>query len=145
WPTGRGYSEELASAFDRGTEPLLYITITPREMTSGMTDRLGSIYAQLFDGPPLDGPAGLLVQPLEMDRGYDGEALVISTSDNDPYVARCPVNAARSSIAETGTCLHDFQTGQGLSVTYRFPVSWIEDWRAVDALVRNRMIAIEAR
>ncbi len=144
WPTGLGYTADLRSAFDRSSYQLITITITQREMAAGMNERLASVYAELFEDDPYSGPAGLLFQRLDGESGFEGEALAIAVNEPIPWIARCPVDAVYGEPESDETCLHDFQAGRGLSITYQFDTRYLADWKAIDRLVKKQVNALLA-
>ncbi len=142
WPSGLGYTADLRGAFDRSSHQLITIMITQRDMTAGMSERLASVYAELFEEAPYSGPAGLLFQRLDGESGYEGEALAIAVDETVPWIARCPVDMISGEPARDNTCLHDYQAGQGLSVTYRFDTRYLPQWKAIDGLVKKQVDAL---
>ncbi len=92
WPGLDGYSDENAAAFmEEAVSPnVIYATIAPRESALDSTGRLDPIYARLFVGKPMPGPAGLVGRALGPDSGYDGEIVYFSPEGPAPFVARCP-------------------------------------------------------
>ena len=132
WPTLTGYSEALADAFGDGaaTAPIVYLTIMPREMPVDSTGRLETVYARFFVGKAEPGPNGLVGRQLAEDSGYGGEVVYFAPAEARPFVARCLVDPAPDVPA---TCLRDLNIGRGLSLHYRFNVSFLDDWAALDA------------
>ncbi len=142
WPSGLGYTADLRGAFDRASGDLIAITVTRREMSAGMSKRLASVYAELFEADPYEGPAGLLLQRLDGESGYEGEALAIAVDEPVPWIARCPVEPLSGTLKDSGRCLHDFQAGDDLSVTYSFDSRHLHQWKQIDRMVNRQIAAV---
>jgi hypothetical protein len=82
------------------------------------------------------GPAGTTVYDLNGKSGYLNEVLVVGPRPGkDPFVARCLVGpSAEESLAP---CERDIHVGQDLSLSYRFPREFLDDWQAVDAAISS--------
>ncbi|MGI9354980.1 MAG: hypothetical protein ACR2PF_07455 [Rhizobiaceae bacterium] len=135
WPDGSGYSEERAPLFrgKAGRSRRILITLSKREMAQDMSERLKSVYRELFDGPAQDTGAGLQLQQLREGSGYDGEVLAVSRDGN--WVARCETDPDNKSA----TCMRDIHLGQSLTVRYRFARELLDNWREIEALVTGRI------
>jgi hypothetical protein len=103
-------------------------------MSRDMSGRFAPIYDALIRKPGTLGPAGTVIYEFSEKSGYLNEQLVVAPrSGEDPFVARCLTGpSAAESLAP---CERDVLVGKGLSVTYRFPLDLLADWRALDASV----------
>jgi hypothetical protein len=136
WPSLQGFSEGFADAFEDTSPdaPILFATITARATEVDATARLASVYARFFEGPAIQGPAGLVGRALLPDSGYRGEVVYFTPKVRTPFVARC-IGEATAEIP--ATCLRDVNVGTGLSILYRFNKARLGDWQAMDgALLR---------
>ncbi len=135
WPQGNGYEEANAKLFTDTSahNRRILVTLSKREMAQDMTERLNSVYLELFEGEAREAGAGLLFQSLRAGSGYDGEVLVVS--QNRDWVARCEAGQKRTPK----TCIRDIHLGQSLSVRYRFSRALLGEWRRVDDLVTARV------
>ena len=137
WPSGDGYSEENAVKFADTSDnsKIIFMEITKRQLRLDMTGRLQSVYSALFEGPPQNGPAGLKMQNLRKNSGYDGEQLAIYIDNSIAWVARCQ----QGQTGLRATCMRDLHVGTNASLTYRFPVKLLQYWREIEELVVNRI------
>jgi hypothetical protein len=131
WPGLSGYSDDRAEAFAEGAQSpeVIYATIAPRDSDLDSTGRLDSVYARLFAGRPVGGPAGLVGRTMRPGSGYDGEIVYFDPIGPTPFVARCPQKAAPELPA---TCIRDVHFGRGLGLLYRFDSARLADWRELD-------------
>ena len=136
WPSLDGFSDERADDFrdPSPTAPLIYVTISARENSLDSTARIDSIYARFFEGPDIPGPVGLVGRALNTESGYGGEIVYFEPHGANPFVARCPAEATAEIPA---TCIRDVNTGQGLSMLYRFNQAYLADWRTMDDRLRR--------
>lgn len=136
WPSLDGFSDERADDFrdPSPTAPLIYVTISARENGLDSTARIDSIYARFFEGPEIPGPVGLVGRALNGESGYGGEIVYYEPHGAAPFVARCPAEATPEIPA---TCIRDVNTGQGLSMLYRFNQAYLADWRTMDDRLRR--------
>lgn len=136
WPSLEGFSDERADDFRNPspTAPLIYATISARENSLDSTARIDSIYARFFEGPEITGPGGLVGHALNAESGYGGEIVYYEPQGATPFVARCPAEATTEIPA---TCIRDVNTGQGLSMLYRFNQTYLADWRTMDDRLRR--------
>ena len=132
WPGLEGFSDALADDFKDNSPaaPLIYVSIAARESTLDASTRLDAVYSRFFEGKPLAGPDGLVGRALTADSGYRGEIVWFLPKGPEPFVARC-LAAATAEIP--ATCIRDVNVGTGLSMLYRFDVTRLADWRAMDA------------
>jgi hypothetical protein len=65
-----------------------------------------------------------------------GEKLAVADRQGrEPFVARCLTGeAAEKSLAP---CERDILVGERLTLTYRFPKRFLEEWQALDTAVEN--------
>jgi hypothetical protein len=139
WPSLQGFSEGFAAAFEDASPnaPIVFATITVRATELDATARLASVYARFFEGPAIEGPAGLVGRALAPDSGYRGEVVYFMPTGQTPFVARCIAEATAEIPA---TCLRDVNVGTGLSMLYRFNQTRLGDWRAMDGALQ-RLVA----
>jgi hypothetical protein len=138
WPELDGYTAEADTEFrgDRANPNLILLTLASRAMRLDMSGRVEPIYARFFDGQPLPAGNGLVRQALAASSGFVDEDLYYEKDSPYPYAARC----IRPGLAMSEPyCLRDIHLGRGLSVTYRFHISLIADWMAIEAAVRARL------
>ncbi len=142
WPDMRGYSIELRDDFNHAGGPnrILFLTFEARIMSRDMSGRFEPIYRSLISMPGRQGPAGLTLYDFDPKSGYIDEVLAVAERPGgEPFVVRCLTgNTAANSLAP---CERDVQLGDRLSLTYRFPMELLADWRAVDAAVLKQAVA----
>jgi hypothetical protein len=141
WPEMSGYSEANKAEFNKTTvnPALIFITLEPRQMSQDMTGRIEPIYSKFLKGEPVKGGYGLMRQTLSQEGGFYNEDLWFEVNSPYPFAARC-MRADTDGAAPY--CLRDIHVGQGLSVTYRFHLSLIGEWLAIDAAVRAQVKAM---
>lgn len=136
WPTMSGYSNELADAFNstNPATPILYVALEPRDMSSDMSGRVGSIYETFFSGPPVDADNGLVRRAFSANSAYFSEDLYYEAGSPYPFAARC----IRESDKVAGSfCIRDIHIGRDLMLTYRFHKSLLPEWMGLDNAVRK--------
>lgn len=133
WPSLNGYDEGNAAAFRRidSAAPIIYLTISGRDVGLSPSERLSRVYARLFTGKPLPGPAGLTARRVQSGHGYDGDLIYYQADNDTPYVARCSEDSAKP----IPTCLRDVAPDARIAVTYRFGKGLLPHWRDIDAAV----------
>ena len=136
WPSLEGFTDERADDFrDTAPEaPLIFITVSGRENSLDSDARLDAIYSRYFEGPEMDGPAGLKGRRLNAESGYGGEIVYYGPRGVTPYVVRC---LDIDSPEIPSTCIRDVNVGQGLSLLYRFNRQYLSDWRTMDDRLRR--------
>ena len=136
WPEMDGYSAEARDAFNGtgGPPRIVFLGFEEPMMSRDMSGRYAPIYDALISKPGTPGPGGTVIYEFSDRSGYLNEQLVVAPrSGEDPFVARCLTGpSAAESLAP---CERDVLVGKGLSVTYRFPLDLLADWRALDASV----------
>jgi hypothetical protein len=136
WPDMHGYSAALRNDFNDvgGTRRIIFLTIEERMMSRDMSGRFEPIYSSLIAPPGKAGPSGITLYGFIEKSGYVDEELAVAERPGaDPFVARCLTGpSAEESLAP---CERDIQVGDDLSLTYRFPMELLKDWKALDAAV----------
>ena len=136
WPDMQGYSAGTRADFNHadGSRRILFLTLSERMMSRDMSGRFEPIYRSMVRAPGSPGPAGLTLYNFDPKSGYVDEVLAVAERrDADPFVARC-LNG-ENAAASLAPCERDVHLGDGLSLTYRFPLELLADWRKVDAAV----------
>ncbi|MDF1610023.1 hypothetical protein PZ897_17725 [Hoeflea sp. YIM 152468] len=142
WPGMRGYSLENRNIFNQtsSAKGLIFARITQATMSRDMSGRFDPIYKRLTDGQPVAGPDGLDSFRLRAGAGYASELMYVErTSGERPYTVRCLVEetgADRTTTTQTG-CQRDIFIGKDLSVTYRFSIDHLPQWRQIESDVRS--------
>jgi hypothetical protein len=135
WPGLRGYSREEASIFSSPKRPdrLIFVDFTQSVMSRDMSGRIEPIYQKLFEGGPLQGPAGLTIHKLADRSGFASERLLTARMpDGRTYAVRCilPASPVLSTAAD---CQRDVQVGRDLTMLYRFSSLLLDDWQKIDS------------
>jgi hypothetical protein len=136
WPDMQGYSGETRQDFNHadGSRRILFLTFAERMMSRDMGGRFEPIYRSMIRQPGEPGPAGLTLYEFDAKSGYVDEVLAVAERRGaDPLVARC-LNGG-SAAGSLAPCERDIHLGDGLSLTYRFPLELLGDWQKVDAAV----------
>ena len=130
-----GYSNTHKASFNAtGNESrLIHLSLRKRELSYDMTNRLSSVYRQLFEGAPTAGPAGLILQPLRPGSGYDEEVLAIGEYGSQKWVARC--QTPQSNVRPT--CIRDVFVGRNISALISFPLHMLAEWKAIEKKTLN--------
>jgi len=141
WPQMTGYRDADRDEFNNrdNRRNILFITIEESMMSRDMSGRLEPIYRRLIELPGAPGPAaGLRAYGFTPESGYLNESLVVGERVGQaPFVARCLTGQpAAESLAG---CERDVHVADQLSLTYRFPESMLDNWRALDAAVQAKM------
>lgn len=138
WPTMEGYSLEKEAIFNSlGEEKhLIFMSLEPARMSRDMSGRLEPIYRSLMIEPIIEGPAGLVANALKNESGTDNELIYVGRDLGErPFVARCLAgDFSKTSLAP---CERDVQFESGLSLSYRFPMRLLADWRRLDAVMMD--------
>jgi len=137
WPSGAGYSQSTKQQFLLAgpQQKLIFIKLRKRAMAFDMSARLDPIYKALFEGEPVAGPSGLVLQPLQQNSAYGGENLAIYHGAQGNWVARCHL----AGSSQNPTCLRDINMGRQLNVTYRFPLALLNEWNKIEHLVFDKV------
>ena len=143
WPEMQGYSADLAPIFNRSEKAgrLIFVRAAQATMSRDMSGRFEPIYRRIIEGTAMPGPEGLSSWRLKPGAGYAGELLYSAERPGDePYVVRCLVDG-RQSDADFATytgCQRDIAVGDDLSLTYRFSMDLLPQWKEIENAVRRR-------
>jgi hypothetical protein len=133
YPEMDGYSEAARDDFNHSeANRIIFLSFEPQMMSRDMSGRFAPIYGALIVQPGIPGPGGTTVYGFKEKSGYLNEVLVVGKrGGKDPFVARClsGPNAGQS----LAPCERDIHVGDDLSLTYRFPKEFLDDWQALDA------------
>ncbi|MGA7805501.1 hypothetical protein [Bradyrhizobium sp.] len=123
-PVGAETLEQPAPAIDR-----IFLSIAAHEGALAPEVRLRTIYPRYLEDASTPGPDGLTMRGFRRGTPYGGEDLFVADA---PYLtARCSRDAATP-----GMCLSERRI-EGADLTFRFPRSWLAQWRDVaDAMDR---------
>jgi hypothetical protein len=136
YPEMDGYSEAARGDFNHtgSAKDIIFLSFEPRMMSRDMSGRFAPIYRALIAQPGVPGPGGTTLYGFTEKSGYLNEVLAVGNRPGkDPFVARCLIGpSADESLAP---CERDIQVGDSLSLTYRFPNSFLSDWQTLDAAI----------
>jgi len=145
WPGMTGYTTQTRDLFNQtdSADGLIFAHLNQATMSKDMTGRFGPIYKRLVEGSPIAGPGGLVSYRIKSGTGYASELLYADpTGGTHPYVVRCLVdNPSESGFTTQTGCQRDIAIGEDLSLTYRFSINLLEDWKRIEADVRARFEA----
>lgn len=111
------------------TPDRIFLTIAAHGGAMSPDERMRTIYPLYLDQNVIETNAGLLMQPFRETSPYRDEDLFIAPRSD--FVARCTRDGATP-----GTCLSERRIG-GADLTFRFPRSWLGQWRDVaEAMAR---------
>lgn len=150
WPGMHGYTQQNRDIFNqtRSAHGLIFARITQSTMSRDMSGRVGPIYGRLTEGSTVAGPNGLNSVRLKPGAGYANELMYVERdAAGQPYAVRCLVentDAANEFTTRTG-CQRDISLGTDLSVTYRFSIDLLPNWREIERDVRARLEAALVR
>jgi hypothetical protein len=125
-PTAEPESDATAAPAD--TSARLFVSIAPLGTVLPPTERLRTIYTRYVEAEATAGQDGLAILPFRAGSPYAGEDLVYFADNAEQFFARC----TRQGGTVPGTCIHERVIGAA-EITFRFPRSWIGDWRNVTA------------
>lgn len=138
YPQLDGYSEAARDDFNHSgsTKDIVFLSFEPRIMSRDMSGRFAPIYSALVARPGNAGPDGTTIYDFSARSGYLNEVLVVAgRPGKDPFVARCLSGpSAEESLAP---CERDIHLGEDLSLTYRFPREFLNDWQTLDASISS--------
>lgn len=138
WPRLQGYSQDERALFNHAgaDNRIIFASFEPRSMPRDMSNRLTPIYRLLIEEPGEKVEAGLVAHRFIEASGYGDEMLIVDpTRFVAPFVARCLTGAeADTALAP---CERDIDVGANLSLRYRFPRALLDDWKALDAGMRE--------
>jgi len=112
--------DEKASPIDR-----IFLSIAAHHDTLAPDMRVRTIYPRYLEQASSPGENGLISRAFREGTPYGGEDLLLS--DKPHFTARCTRDAATP-----GMCLSE-QRIDGADLTFRFPRSWLAQWRDVAA------------
>ncbi|MBI1204976.1 MAG: hypothetical protein GC182_20935 [Rhodopseudomonas sp.] len=112
----------------------LFAVIQVDDGVMPLAERVQSIYPRYLTPEPQPGPDGLTLRPFRNDTPYQGEELVFDQSAPEHFMARC----SRKGVINSGTCLLERKIGDA-DITFRFPRSWLKDWKSVAAGIDKLM------
>lgn len=146
WPSMSGYSLDKRDIFNQtgSASGLVFARVTQATMSRDMSGRVAPIYQRLAEGQPKAGPSGLDSIRLRSGAGYANELMYIERgTKTEPYAVRCLVedtSLATDYMTRTG-CQRDISIGEDLSVTYRFSIELLPQWRQIEHDIRARFEA----
>jgi len=139
WPDLNGYSDPARNDFNHsgGSKNILFLTFEEATMSRDMSGRFAPIYNEMIDKPGSPLSKEMTIYDFSKKSGYLDETLAVASRSGDtPFVARClKGQPAAQSLAP---CERDIQLGDGLSLTFRFPVALLQDWPKLEAAIRAR-------
>jgi hypothetical protein len=118
--------EETMQPIDR-----LFLSIAAHRDTLAPETRVRTIYPRYLEQASTPGPDGLTIRAFREGTPYGGEDLFVATAPG--FSARCSRDAATP-----GMCLSERRI-DGADMTFRFPRSWLAQWRDV-ANAMDRLI-----
>jgi hypothetical protein len=110
--------EETMQPIDR-----LFLSIAAHHDTLAPDTRVRTIYPRYLEQASTPGPDGLTIRAFREGTPYSNEDLFLATAPS--LSARCTRDAATP-----GMCLSDRRI-DGADLTFRFPRSWLAQWRDV--------------
>ena len=136
YPEMDGYSASARDDFNGvgGKKNIIFLSFEEQIMSRDMSGRFAPIYSRLIAQPAAPGPGGTTLYSFKPKTGYLNEVLAVAQrAGKDPFVARCLSGpSAGESLAP---CERDVLVGDGLSLTYRFPMELLGQWQALDAAI----------
>jgi hypothetical protein len=120
-------SEEAVPPIDR-----LFLSISAHHDTLAPEFRVRTIYPRYLEKASAPAPDGLTIRAFRDGTPYSNEDLFLANKPN--MVARCTRDAATP-----GSCLSERRI-DGADLTFRFPRSWLAQWRDV-AGAMDRLMA----
>jgi hypothetical protein len=136
YPEMDGYSEAARDDFNHTgpSKDIIFLSFERQIMSRDMSGRFAPIYSSLIVQPGTPGPGGTTLYGFTEKSGYFNEVLAVGNRrGKDPFVARCP--SGPSAAQSLAPCERDILLGDELSLTYRFPREFLEDWQALDAAI----------
>jgi len=110
--------EETAQPIDR-----IFLSISAHHDTMAPDARVRTIYPRYLEQASMSGPDGLTMRAFRDGTPYSSEDLFYANAPN--LSARCTRDAATP-----GMCLSERRV-DGADLTFRFPRSWLAQWRDV--------------
>lgn len=137
WPTMAplGDAETLRNT---PQERIVFISLSDTDDSLDTTDLLGTVYREVFVGPIVHTPAGLVRRRLDPQAGYADETVMYDISTGSGFAARCA--AGDETVWET--CYRDVILTNGLTVRYRFSPELLADWRSLDDSIMGFLLML---
>ena len=120
WPQiqGRNSDNERLFVDPEHASEIVHLSIYRQISQAGSTDRLATVYARFFAGPPQTAPHGLIIRNFSAGSAYEGEYVAFESGVTHPFVARC---YRPTSQALPATCSRDVNVGNSISYTLPVP------------------------
>ncbi|MDN4981609.1 hypothetical protein KUL72_15285 [Bradyrhizobium arachidis] len=120
-----GPTHVTAETVDTAMQPIdrIFLSIAAHHDALSPEQRTATIYPRYIDQAATTPDDGLTMRPFRSDTPYGSEDLYSASSP--ALTARCTRDAATP-----GMCLSERRVG-GADLTYRFPRSWLSQWRGV--------------
>jgi hypothetical protein len=114
-----------ADEVDEGAQPIdrIFLSISAHHDTLAPDMRVRTIYPRYLEQASTPGDDGLTARAFRDGSPYGGEDLFLASTP--AFTARCTRDAATP-----GMCLSERRI-DGADLTFRFPRSWLTQWRAV--------------
>lgn len=137
WPTMAplGDAETLRNT---PQERIVFISLSDSSDSLDTTDLLGTVYREVFVGPIVHTPEGLVRRRLDPQAGYSDETVAYDISTGSGFAARCA--AGDETVWET--CYRDVILTNGLTVRYRFSPELLSDWRSLDDSIMGFLLML---
>ncbi|MDE2183003.1 MAG: hypothetical protein KGJ78_08275 [Alphaproteobacteria bacterium] len=145
WPDMAGWSNWEAQTFasNAASSPIIYILIRDEKLNLTEADRLHRVYlGYVADTRGIPGPYGLRQYAFREDSGYHEEDLFVGDTPKGPVVMLC---ARLGGNVTSPGCLRDLLIRPGVSLSYRFKRSHLEDWSDIANGVDGLLASFESR
>lgn len=139
WPSMDGYTDEARADFNHAGDSrrIIFFSFDESVMSRDMSGRLEPIYSPMLIRPGMPGPSGVTNYEFTAQSGYLNEVLAVAEQPGgEPFVARCLSGA--SAAESLAPCERDIHVGDNLSLSYRFPLELLGQWRELDAAMRRQ-------
>lgn len=152
WPTLSGYSPSRRNDFVENSADTRRIDVTIKERTSAFSEaeRVENLFLpQTIDRRGVRTPYGLIRYDFTQRRenvptnGYADSNLFIAKADDDKVIALFCFKEAED--LESLDCWREYELSPSVTVTYRFKKAYVEEWRAIDAGVRQFVVDLTAK
>ena len=140
-PDLRGYSasDSQALANNSTNSEVIYLSLREERFNISEKDRLDRIYLpQVVSREGAPGPFGLKQYAFKPSTGYRDDDLLVGGSEAGPVALRC---TRPSKVAPSPNCLRETLLGPGVTLTYRFKRSRLEEWKDIDKGVRQLIVS----
>lgn len=137
WPTMAplGDAETLRNT---PQERIVFISLSDTVDSLDTTDLLGTVYREVFVGPIMHIPEGLVRRRLDPQAGYEDETVVYDITTGSGFAARC----AAGDETVWATCYRDVILTNGLTVRYRFSPQLLDDWDKLDDSIMGFLLML---